>query len=189
MSETPKLPRGENAPDSGATVRIGPFSPEAIAGFIAAGHEANDYRPVVVAVIRNYTGRVLLAQSAKALQRDNVVEWGFPQGGIDEGESVQEACQREVHEELGIDSVYLAVGEVEEITDIKARRGGPDKRGFSGGKRYFVVDALYEGEGELELKRDEICKVAWSDQEEALALVSDKRSAKLDLIRRALARK
>lgn len=54
------------------------------------------YRPCVLAVFTNDVGQVLVAERS-----DDRGQWQFPQGGVDEGESVEAALEREVWEELG----------------------------------------------------------------------------------------
>jgi 8-oxo-dGTP pyrophosphatase MutT (NUDIX family) len=46
---------------------------------IREAHTKKEYRPVVVAVIKNINGHIIVVQSAK-----NKHEWYLPQGGIDQ---------------------------------------------------------------------------------------------------------
>jgi len=58
-------------------------------------------RLIVVAVIRDASGRVLLCRMA----RDRGVfpgQWGLPGGGVEPGERIDDALRREVREELGV---------------------------------------------------------------------------------------
>ena len=54
------------------------------------------YRPNVAIILANREQRVLLAR------RRNSDAWQFPQGGVDEHESPEEALHRELHEEVGL---------------------------------------------------------------------------------------
>jgi putative (di)nucleoside polyphosphate hydrolase len=55
------------------------------------------YRPNVAAVIINGNGSLLICE------RYNIPgAWQFPQGGVDEGESLERALIREVREEVGL---------------------------------------------------------------------------------------
>jgi 8-oxo-dGTP diphosphatase len=56
--------------------------------------------PVAAAVVRDAAGRILFAQ--RVAPRDYAERWEFPGGKIEPGESVEEALQRELLEELGI---------------------------------------------------------------------------------------
>lgn len=55
------------------------------------------YRPCVLAVFTNNIGQVLVAERS-----DYRGQWQFPQGGIDPGETPEQAIEREVWEELGV---------------------------------------------------------------------------------------
>ena len=62
------------------------------------------YRPNVAAVILApsypFDCRIFIAQRC-----DMTGIWQFPQGGIDEGETPQEALKRELKEEIGTDEI------------------------------------------------------------------------------------
>ena len=63
------------------------------------------YRPNVAAVILspNYPEKV----EVLIAKRNDINAWQFPQGGIDEGESEEEALLRELKEEIGTDEVEI----------------------------------------------------------------------------------
>ena len=68
--------------------------------------EEKKYRPNVAAVVLSpsypFECKILLAR------RNDMEEiWQFPQGGIDEGESVKNALLRELKEEIGTDEVEI----------------------------------------------------------------------------------
>jgi len=56
---------------------------------------------VAVGVVRDGDGRILLTQRAKHVHQGGL--WEFPGGKLDPGESVLQALQRELQEEVGID--------------------------------------------------------------------------------------
>ena len=58
--------------------------------------DKNGFRKNVGIVLLNETGDVLLAR------RTGMDAWQFPQGGIDRGESAEEAMYRELREEVGL---------------------------------------------------------------------------------------
>jgi len=65
-----------------------------------------NYRPNVAAIVlsSNYPEKCeFLIAKRKGMRRG----WQFPQGGIDEGETVQEALFRELKEEIGTDKIDI----------------------------------------------------------------------------------
>lgn len=66
--------------------------------------DAQGFRPNVGILIANDHGRLLWARRVGG--RD---AWQFPQGGIHEGESPEEALYRELHEEVGLESDAVEV--------------------------------------------------------------------------------
>jgi putative (di)nucleoside polyphosphate hydrolase len=96
------------------------------------------YRPNVAAVILspNYPEKV----EVLIAKRNDVDAWQFPQGGIDEGESEEEALLRELKEEIGTDEVEILAKMPEwqtyEFPKIIAKKMYP----YDGQRqRYFLV--------------------------------------------------
>ena len=93
------------------------------------------YRPNVAAILRNRRGKILVCER---LGVDGA--WQFPQGGIDGGETPEEALVREVWEEIGVKAEDFAI--------LKKRGpyrylygGGRVKRGHHGKEQfYFLCD-------------------------------------------------
>lgn len=65
--------------------------------------DSDGYRPNVGIILSNPLGQVLWAK------RIGQNAWQFPQGGIREGESVEQALFRELHEELGLLPEHVSV--------------------------------------------------------------------------------
>jgi putative (di)nucleoside polyphosphate hydrolase len=94
---------------------------------------AKRYRPNVAAIIRRADGCVLIGQRA-----DFPESWQFPQGGIDPGESREEAVRREVREETGLAAA---------LYELRGCRGpyrydfprGPDHRGHHGQEQWYFL--------------------------------------------------
>ena len=61
------------------------------------------YRPNVASVIINKDHKVLWAK------RTNENNWQFPQGGIQNGETPEEAMYREVYEEVGLEPQNIEI--------------------------------------------------------------------------------
>src|SRR3989338_7927491 len=124
---------------------------------IAKLRQGQKYRPIVVAIISNDNHEFLLLESAS---RPGV--WGFPQGGIEAGESVLDSFFRELQEEVGITTREL--NQVSDCFYTGRREHGPerpDHRGFRQGKQYYYIIARYQGKGELRLQPEEVAQAAW----------------------------
>jgi putative (di)nucleoside polyphosphate hydrolase len=92
------------------------------------------YRPNVAAIVENQNGELLIGR-----RHDFPACWQFPQGGVDAGESLPQAMQRELLEEAA-----LKTGDYEIIHQTGSYRydfpSGTDARGFSGQEQvYFLV--------------------------------------------------
>ncbi|HWE47155.1 MAG TPA: RNA pyrophosphohydrolase [Caulobacteraceae bacterium] len=107
-------------------------------------HDLSKYRPNVGIVVFNRDGLVWLGRRHATQPPFN---WQFPQGGVDAGESFEEAARRELEEETGIRSVkLLAETEGWIVYDFPPGYGGSKAaRGFLGQKQKWFA---YRFEGE-----------------------------------------
>jgi 8-oxo-dGTP pyrophosphatase MutT (NUDIX family) len=162
---------------------------EGVNARIATALETRDFRPVVVAAISDADERFLFVQSAPAWEKEGVEEWGFVQGGIDDDEGLGSAFAREVDEELlgSITPGQLTVHGLADVVESIIPPGHSNPRGFSRGKLYFVVHALYEGDGLLTCNTDEVLRYAWVGRDDTEPYLANKRPDKKALIERAMA--
>ena len=120
------------------------------------------YRPNVAAILQRADGRVLIGQRS-----DYPESWQLPQGGIDRGESAEDALHREVLEEVGIGPDRYA---------ITAQTGphrydfsfGEDRRGFGGQEQTYFLCRLNEtSDAEIDLSATcgEFVAVRWVEVE------------------------
>src|SRR5580765_5553037 len=72
-----------------------PLGPQAIAASVPERPVL--FRPNVAAILLNMDNEMLIAERAHIRG-----SWQFPQGGVDPGESLEEALLREVEEEIGV---------------------------------------------------------------------------------------
>lgn len=155
-----------------------------ISDLIQDAHVKKEYRPVVVAIIKNSKDEVLVVQSAK-----NPDEWYLPQGGIKENEMLEYALFREIREELGLTQSDMAEMRYVGCEDMDAESTRKDKRGFSRGKRYFFCTVAYQGNGQtLKLNKEEISRYLWVAIADMAYIFMPSRMEKRELMLRWLAK-
>jgi len=100
--------------------------------------------------------------------------WKFPQGGIDEGETVEQAAVREFKEELGTDKVCIrGVSKHSNRYDWPVDVVLKYKREFRGQEQTFVLLEFLGDEGDIKLNPDEIQAHKWVSKEEILEYALD----------------
>lgn len=109
--------------------------------------------------------RYLLLRSA--LTRRPV--WEFPKGGIEAGESLQEAAERELQEEAGLSpgDYLVRPGFREEERYFFTRGEGPERRLIQKQVTYFLAEWR---QGEVQISR-EATRFEWATLEEAQRLL------------------
>ncbi|MDP6288618.1 MAG: RNA pyrophosphohydrolase [Arenicellales bacterium] len=122
------------------------------------------YRPNVGIIIFNDEGKLLWARRVK---HDG---WQFPQGGVERGETVQEAVFRELEEEVGLCSCHVQlVGRTRnwlhyDVPSSMLR--SEHSRGFKGQKQHWFLFHLLGKESDLCLEgcdRPEFDDWKWVD--------------------------
>ncbi len=131
------------------------------------------YRPNVGVVLFHRDGRVWLGRRAGT---DGPYSWQFPQGGVDEGEDLQDAALRELAEETGARSTtLLARTEGWLVYDFPADHGGSKlARGWKGQRQVWFALRFDGEETEFDLTRHgppEFDAWRWGRLEEAPELV------------------
>ncbi|MDB5480968.1 MAG: pyrophosphohydrolase [Caulobacteraceae bacterium] len=141
----------------------------------AATLDLTRFRPNVGIVLARHDGKVWLGRRADTPGPRN---WQFPQGGVDEGESLEEAARRELHEETGARSVSL-LGRTEEWLAYRFPEGyrrSKAARGWLGQKQIWFAFRFTGDDGEFDLARHhqvEFDRWRWADLDEALDSVAD----------------
>lgn len=137
------------------------------------------YRPNIGIMLFNASGRVWLGRRVgdfadidEYAGEKGHWRWQMPQGGIDEGESYEEAAFRELKEETGVSSARLILmtpGWL--VYDFPA---GYKKKDWRGQRQKWAA-MIFEGEeSEIDLEADEIQEFddwRWADLEEAPSLI------------------
>jgi putative (di)nucleoside polyphosphate hydrolase len=115
------------------------------------------YKANVAAILRNSRGRILVCERVGVADA-----WQFPQGGIDDGETPEQALVRELGEEIGVDP-----GDVKIVQRKGPYRylygGGRIKRGHHGKEQlYFLCDYLgLDAQINVETKHPEFQAYRW----------------------------
>jgi putative (di)nucleoside polyphosphate hydrolase len=131
------------------------------------------YRPNVGVVLFNRQGEVWLGRRVRTPPPYN---WQFPQGGVDDGEDLEAAARRELHEETGVRSASV-LGRTEGwITydfppEVLAR---PNTRGFRGQRQVWFAMRFEGDEREIDLRAvppAEFDTWRWTLLDDALSLV------------------
>ncbi len=116
------------------------------------------YRPNVAAILRNKDGEILIAE------RINVAgAWQFPQGGVDAGETLEQAFYRELGEEVGVPPDLVTVVEIKDGYRYAFPKGRL-KYGLYGGQEqtYYLCDFLgKDSDIRLDLHHQEFSQFKW----------------------------
>ena len=135
----------------------------------------NDYRRAAGAVVFNKKGQVFLGRRKNAVTPH---VWQFPQGGMDRGETHEEAALRELHEETGISPALITkIGEIEEwlYYDFPTQFKHSEKsRGKKGQRQRWFAFLFHGDDKDVDVdahKPVEFSDWRWGSLEEAYELI------------------
>ena len=114
-----------------------------------------EYRSNVAGILRNALGQILVCER---LQIEGA--WQFPQGGVDEGETLEQALKRELWEEIGV---------IPEDYRIVMQRGpyrylfgdGRMKKGFHGKEQHYFLCEFSAPDSHIDVEREHPEFRAW----------------------------
>ncbi len=142
------------------------------------------YRKNVAAFVLNDKGQILACRRA-----DQYHSWQLPQGGVDQGESLEQAVLRELKEEIGTDDV-----EIIDVLPQAIRYDWPPhvhRHGFCGQEQHYFLVRL-KNSARITLEKDqtaEFDQTAWVGRREFLARLDGfKTSAYTDALQQLMAR-
>lgn len=102
------------------------------------------YRPNVAALVVNSAGNLLICERLTIPGA-----WQFPQGGVDAGESLEQALHREVREEVGLEARHYDVIDRRDgyryLYPVNARWKKLRKHGSHGQEQTYYLCQLKEG--------------------------------------------
>ena len=130
----------------------------------------NLYRPNVAMILvsHNYPQKkeIFIAQ-----RNDLHDVWQFPQGGIDNGEEVQEALFRELEEEVGTDNATIIAEYPQWISyDFPAKIAASMKPYIGQKQKYFLLKLGIDAKINLETEHPEFNDYKFVDVDEVLGL-------------------
>lgn len=132
---------------------------------VAALYATMEYRPQVVIILEDTSGKFLFVQSPK-----NISYWGFPQGGIDRGEAILDAFTRELAEEVGVDATTLRIKSLCYVDQLDIPRV---RDGFTKGKRYYYFHCIASDMISIKENKEEVSAHAWVSSESAEEFLAD----------------
>ena len=115
------------------------------------------YRPNVAAILQDPSGRILIGERCGL-----VGSWQFPQGGMDRGETREQALIRELREELSL------VPEAYRVIEFKGPyrylfKKGRVKRGYHGQEQHYFLASFHGTDSEIDVAtpKPEFQSVRW----------------------------
>lgn len=128
------------------------------------------YRACVVAVIEGDDGRLFVGE-----RQDRPGVWQLPQGGIDQGESAEEALLRELREEIGCDEVTIEKKLNKSISyDFPSDLHAPIAKKYRGQEQIWFHLKFKEGaQPSLEKSDHEFRQLDWKTADELLDNIVD----------------
>lgn len=119
------------------------------------------FRPNVAAILRRRDGKILICERS-----DVTGAWQFPQGGINPGETHEQALVRELEEEISLKPGRYHI--IERKGPYRYVIGnGKTKKGFHGQEQhYFLLDFVGDdSEIDVHVVHQEFSRVCWIDPE------------------------
>ncbi len=132
------------------------------------------YRPNVAAIVLSskypFTNEIMVANRIDIKSE----AWQFPQGGIDDGETPQEALFRELREEIGTDEVDIIAEHPEWISYDFLNKGAKKIYPFDGQtQKYFLVKLKHGAQINLDTVEPEFMAYKFIAYKEVIETISN----------------
>lgn len=118
------------------------------------------FRTGISAIIVNSKNEFLLVN----LESFDHKYFALPGGGMEEGETLEDAAYREIHEELGIDKEllqYVRYSETPVLFKFKVITMNRDGKNYDGSERYFFGFRFIGTDANIKLKSGEVRSYKW----------------------------
>ena len=138
--------------------------------------ETLPYRPCVGIMLINRDGLVWVGNRVQEVDTGSALTWQMPQGGIDEGESPEEAALRELREETGTQKARI-IGETSDwlTYDLPPHLVGVALKGKYRGQKQKWFAMRFTGEdGDIDIAADdhqEFSEWTWVPVSELVELI------------------
>ncbi|MBI4276310.1 NUDIX domain-containing protein [Candidatus Uhrbacteria bacterium] len=123
------------------------------------------YRPNVAGILLNNKGEVLLIR--RRMARDE--HWQLPQGGIDLGETPEQAIRREMREEVGADN-FTILKVLPDFHRYEWPQGHP-RHGYDGQSQTFFILQFNGTDADIKIDEREASDWKWYSKDNAIKTI------------------
>ncbi|MBI4262192.1 NUDIX domain-containing protein [Candidatus Uhrbacteria bacterium] len=123
------------------------------------------FRPNVAGILLNKNGAVLLIR--RKMARDE--HWQLPQGGIDAGETLEQAIRRECREEVGTDN-FTVLKVLPDFHRYEWPKGHP-RYGYDGQSQTIFILQFQGTDAEIKIDEDEASGWKWYSKDDAIKTI------------------
>lgn len=127
------------------------------------------YRPNVAGILLNKNGEILLIRRIKSHDE----HWQLPQGGIDAGETPEQAMRREMREEIGTDN-FKVLKVLQDFHQYEWPKGHP-KHDYDGQSQTIFILQFNGTDADIKIDQDEANDWKWYSKDDAIKTIYHKR--------------